>query len=116
MAKQQMADIKSNETQVYVISVGDSLLKERMALAKELWDHDIKASFMFKTKPKLDKQFAVCEKDHIPLAVIIGRDEIEQGVVRIKDMRSKDAAQGGGISISRADMVATLLSKLADIN
>jgi histidyl-tRNA synthetase len=71
---------------------------------------------MFKTKPKLDKQFAVCEKDHIPLAVIIGRDEIEQGVVRIKDMRSKDAAQGGGISISRADMVATLLSKLADIN
>ncbi|KAI8329469.1 histidyl-tRNA synthetase [Chlamydoabsidia padenii] len=116
MAKQQLADIKSNETQVYVISVGDSLLKERMELAKELWDQDINASFMFKTKPKLDKQFAVCEKERIPLAVIIGRDEVDQGMVRIKDMRSKDAAQGGGISIPRTDMVSTLLSKLAEIN
>ncbi|CAO3590654.1 unnamed protein product [Absidia cylindrospora] len=115
MAKQQSADIKSNETQVYVISVGDSLLKERMELAKELWDNDIKASFMFKTKPKLDKQFAICEKEHIPLAVIIGRDEMDQGVVRIKDMRSKDAAQGGGVTIQRTEMVATLQSKLAEL-
>ncbi|WP_200862050.1 hypothetical protein, partial [Pseudogulbenkiania ferrooxidans] len=30
MAKQQQHEIKSNETEVYVISVGDSLLKERM--------------------------------------------------------------------------------------
>ncbi|KAI8079835.1 histidyl-tRNA synthetase [Halteromyces radiatus] len=115
MAKQQSADIKSNETEVYVISVGDSLLKERMQLAKELWDNDIKASFMFKTKPKLDKQFAVCEKDHIPLAVIIGTDELEKGLVRIKDMRSKDESQGGGISITRDEMVATLKSKLAQL-
>ncbi|KAI9306373.1 histidyl-tRNA synthetase [Cunninghamella echinulata] len=115
MAKQQQHEIKSNETEVYVISVGDSLLKERMQLCKELWDHNIKASFMFKNKPKLDKQFAVCEKDQIPLAVIIGKDELDQNLVRIKDMRSKDVTQGGGISVKRDEMVSVLKSKLAEL-
>ncbi|CAO3633664.1 unnamed protein product [Cunninghamella echinulata] len=115
MAKQQQHEIKSNETEVYVISVGDSLLKERMQLCKELWDHGIKASFMFKNKPKLDKQFAVCEKDQIPLAVIIGKDELDQNLVRVKDMRSKDVTQGGGISIKRDEMVSVLKSKLAEL-
>ncbi|CAO3647937.1 unnamed protein product [Cunninghamella blakesleeana] len=115
MAKQQQHEIKSNETEVYVISVGDSLLKERMQICKELWDANIKASFMFKNKPKLDKQFSVCEKDQIPLAVIIGKDELDQNLVRIKDMRSKDASQGGGVSTNRNDMVSVLKAKLAEL-
>ncbi|ORX45086.1 histidyl-tRNA synthetase [Hesseltinella vesiculosa] len=115
MARQAAADIKSNETEVYVMSVGDSLLKERMEISKELWDADVKASFMFKNKPKLDKQFNACEKERIPFAIIIGKDEIEQGIVRIKDMRSKDESQGGGITVKREDMIATLKEKLASI-
>ncbi|KAG1451139.1 hypothetical protein G6F56_008162 [Rhizopus delemar] len=95
MAKQKAEEIKSNETQVYVISVGDGLLKERMQIAKQLWDVGIKASYMFKNKPKLDKQFAACDKDMIPFAVIIGKSELDNGQVRIKDMRSKDESQGG---------------------
>lgn len=115
MAKQKAEDIKSNETEVYVIAVGDGLLKERMEIVNELWDANIKASFMFKNKPKLDKQWAACEKDHIPLAVIIGRDELDRGEVRIKDMRSKDASQGGGVLIKRSDMIKELNARLAQI-
>lgn len=112
MSKQKAEDIKSNETQVYVISVGDGLLKERMQIANELWENDIKASFMFKNKPKLDKQWAACEKDHVPLAVIIGKDELDKGEVRVKDMRSKDESQGGGVTIKRSDMVQELKRRL----
>ncbi|RCH80705.1 Cytoplasmic and mitochondrial histidine tRNA synthetase [Rhizopus azygosporus] len=113
MSKQKSEEIKSNETQVFVIAVGDGLLKERMQVAKELWDAGIKASYMFKNKPKLDKQFAACDKDMIPFAVIIGKDELDKGQVRIKDMRSKDETQGGGVTIQRADMIQELKSRLS---
>ncbi|KAI7864187.1 histidyl-tRNA synthetase [Spinellus fusiger] len=113
MSKQKAEQIKSNETEVYVIAVGDGLLKERMQIVNALWKADIKAAFLFKKKPKLDKQWAACEKDQIPLAVIIGRDELERGEVRIKDMRSKDESQGGGVIVNRDDMVALLKEKIA---
>ncbi|KAI8140273.1 histidyl-tRNA synthetase [Fennellomyces sp. T-0311] len=115
MSKQKAEEIKSNETEVYVISVGDGLLKERMQIANELWKNDIKASFLFKNKPKLDKQWAACQKDIIPYAVIIGKDELDQGEIRIKDMRSKDEKQQGGVTIKRADMVQELKARLAQL-
>lgn len=115
MSKQKAEDIKSNETEVFVIAVGDGLLKERMEIANQLWDADIKASFLFKNKPKLPAQWAACEKDHIPFAVIIGKDELERGEIKIKDMRSKDESQGGGVTIARANMVDELKKRLSDM-
>ncbi|KAI7847694.1 histidyl-tRNA synthetase [Circinella umbellata] len=115
MSKQKAEDIKSNETEVYVISVGDGLLKERMEIANELWKNDIKASFMFKNKPKLDKQWSACEKEHIPFAVIIGRDELDKGEIRVKDMRSKDESQKGGVTVQRNNMVQEIKDRLAQL-
>ncbi|KAI7876262.1 histidyl-tRNA synthetase [Lichtheimia hyalospora FSU 10163] len=113
MSKQKAEDIKSNETEVFVIAVGDGLLKERMEVANELWNADIKASFLFKNKPKLPAQWAACEKDHIPFAVIIGKDELERGEIKIKDMRSKNESQGGGVTIARATMVDEIKKRLS---
>ncbi|KAI8097813.1 histidyl-tRNA synthetase [Gilbertella persicaria] len=115
MSRQKLSDIKSNKTQVYVISVGDGLLKERMELVRELWDAGIQASFMQKNKPKLEKQWVACEKEHIPFAVIIGQDELNHGQVRIKDMRNKDIEQGGGSLFNRKDMITELKQKITTI-
>jgi histidyl-tRNA synthetase len=115
MNKQKAEQIKSNECEVFIMAVGDGLLKERMQIAKELWDAGIKATYMYKNKPKLDKQFTACEKDMIPLAVIVGKDELEKGEVRIKDMRSKDESQGGGATIKHADMVEEIRQRLAQM-
>ncbi|KAL7318600.1 Cytoplasmic and mitochondrial histidine tRNA synthetase [Mucor circinelloides] len=112
MSRRNINDIKSNATQVYVISVGDGLLKERMELVQELWDAGINASFTLKNKPKLEKQWLACEKEQIPFAVIVGKDEIESGKVRIKDMRSKNSDQGGGLVLDRKDMISELKKKV----
>lgn len=113
MARQNINEIKSNATQVYIISLGgDGLLKERMALANELWKAGINASFMFKDKPKLNKQWAACDKDQIPFAVILGQDEIDNNQIRIKDLRAKDESQGGGIVYNRKDMIQALKEKI----
>ncbi|CAG8790032.1 13851_t:CDS:10, partial [Dentiscutata erythropus] len=104
LQKVTLEQVKANEVEVYVMAVADGLLEDRMKICSELWDAGIKAEFMYKNKPKLQPQFSVCDRDQIPFAVIIGRDELNRGEVRIKDMRSKEQGEGGGASIKRSDM------------
>ena len=65
-----------------------------MKICKELWNNEIKAEFMYKADPKLDKQFQVCDREKIPYAIIIGKEEIEKQVVKIKDQSNKDSGNG----------------------
>ncbi|KAJ2559356.1 Cytoplasmic and mitochondrial histidine tRNA synthetase [Coemansia sp. RSA 1933] len=113
--KMQAQTIKSNRTAVYVISVRDGLLEERMRIAAELWDNDIPAEFTYKTKPGMQSQFNTCDTSVIPWAVIIGKDEVEQGVVRIKNMIHKASdEEKAGLLVNRSDMVAELKKRLVD--
>ncbi|CAG8645817.1 9043_t:CDS:10 [Gigaspora margarita] len=112
LQKVSLEQVKANEVEVYVMAVADGLLEDRMKICSELWDAGIKAEFMYKNKPKLQPQFSVCDRDQIPFAVIIGRDELNRGEVRIKDMRSKEQGEGGGASIKRSDMVNELKKRL----
>ncbi|CAM0140254.1 Cytoplasmic and mitochondrial histidine tRNA synthetase [Umbelopsis sp. WA50703] len=111
LAKQKIEDIKSNEVEVLVASMS-GLLPERMQIARELWDAGIKASYMFKVKPKIQKQFEMCDKDQIPLCVIIGEDELAKGELKVKDMKQKDESQGGGKTIKREEMIDYIKERL----
>ncbi|CAG8463064.1 6014_t:CDS:2 [Paraglomus brasilianum] len=112
LQRAQLTSVKANEVEVYVISVGDGLLEERMGICTELWDAGIKAEFMYKRKPKLQAQFTVCDRDQIPYAVIVGKSELDRGEIKIKDMRSKEQGEGGGIIVPRSQMVEELRKRL----
>ncbi|CAG8531077.1 15144_t:CDS:10 [Funneliformis caledonium] len=115
LQKYQLEQVKSNEVEVYVIAVADGLLEDRMKICAELWNAGIKAEFMYKIKPKLQPQFSVCDRDQIPFAVIIGKDELNCGQVKIKDMRSKEQGGGAGTSVKRSDMIAELKNRLGKL-
>ncbi|CAG8547956.1 12056_t:CDS:2, partial [Racocetra fulgida] len=106
LQKVALEQVKANEIEVYVMAVADGLLEDRMKICSELWEAGIK------NKPKLQSQFSVCDRDQIPFAVIIGRDELNRGEVRIKDMRSKEQGEGGGAFIKRSDMITELKKRL----
>jgi histidyl-tRNA synthetase len=40
-----------------------------------------------KNKPKLPAQFAAGEKDEVPFAVILGGDELKEGLVTVKEQK-----------------------------
>jgi histidyl-tRNA synthetase len=44
----------------------------------------MQAEFMHKLKPKLARQFEVLDKEQIPYALIIGPDEVKDGLVNVK--------------------------------
>ncbi|CAJ0903378.1 4818_t:CDS:10 [Entrophospora sp. SA101] len=108
LQKIQLDQVKANEVEVYVIAATGGLLEERMKICIELWD----AEYMYKNKPKLQSQFTICDRDQIPFAVIIGPDEINNGEVKIKDMRSKEQGVGGGVPIRRSEMIKELKQRL----
>jgi len=74
---------------VYVMAAGDGLLQERVQLVQNLREAGINTEFMFKSKARLDKQFAAGEKDEVPFAVILGEEELRAGLVVIKEQEWK---------------------------
>ncbi|KAJ8487601.1 hypothetical protein ONZ51_g4067 [Trametes cubensis] len=79
--------MRSKETMAYVMAAGDGLLAERVELVRELREAGIKTDFLFKAKPKLPAQFAAGEKDEVPFAIILGGDELKQGLVTVKEQK-----------------------------
>ncbi|CAK7207498.1 Cytoplasmic and mitochondrial histidine tRNA synthetase [Sporothrix eucalyptigena] len=88
--EKEESKLRVRETDVYVMAFGggnfNGLLKERMQIARRLWDAGIKAEFSAKTKPRLPQQFKAAED--VPLGVILGEDELANGQVRLKVLGS----------------------------
>ncbi|KAG8726699.1 Cytoplasmic and mitochondrial histidine tRNA synthetase [Ceratobasidium sp. 423] len=104
---------KSKATEVFVVSVGEGLIEERMKLAKELWDVGIKAEYMYKITPRLDAQFKIMDKELIPYAVMVGPDEVKDGKVKVKIQYSAGGEDAGSqITISRGELIPWLKQRL----
>jgi len=63
---------------------------------------------MYKTKCRLQTQFNFCDKNRIPWAVVIGEEEIKQGIVKIRDMINN----GAETVIKRSDLISELQKRL----
>lgn len=105
--------MRSKETMVYVLAAGDGLLEERIALVQELREAGIKTDFLAKKKPKLTAQFMAGEKDEVPFAVILGGDELKEGLVTIKEQKwefvdgkkTKVQSEDQGLKVRRDELI-----------
>jgi histidyl-tRNA synthetase len=109
-ASSQNPALKISAIDVLVASVGDHLLEARMQLCTELWDAGIAAEYLYKKKPKLLDQFEYCEKNRIPLVVLLGQDELDGGQVRLKMIADREDK---GALILRSSLISTLRKYLA---
>ncbi|KAI0640150.1 histidyl-tRNA synthetase [Trametes polyzona] len=108
--------MRSKETMAYVMAAGDGLLAERVTLVRELREAGIKTDFLFKAKPKLPAQFAAGEKDEVPFAIILGGDELKEGLVTVKEQKwhfvdgkkAKVESNDKGTKVKRAELIEWL--------
>jgi len=103
-------NIRATQTQVLVASVGNNLLQARMQLCSELWSHNVKAEFLYDLNPKPKKQMDFVLENCIPFVVWIGEQEMEKGVVKLKDMEAK-----AEVEVPRADIAKVLAAKTAQL-
>lgn len=112
---------RAKDVDAYVMAFGGKgftgMLTERMHVVQELWAAGIKAEFSYKLKPKLTQQFKHAEAAGVPLAVILGEDELKDGKVKIKVLGITDEndPEKDGVLVERSDMVEELRRRLAGL-
>lgn len=88
----------SRPADVYIMSFGgkefDGLLADRMHVATRLWDAGLRAEYAPKVKPKKLQQFSASEG--VPVAVMLGEDEVKAGQVRVKRLHTGGGGGDGG--------------------
>ncbi|HTB26605.1 MAG TPA: histidine--tRNA ligase [Puia sp.] len=74
-------------TQVLFFNLGEEAAMKSFELMQELRQEGIRSE-IYHEQAKFDKQFKYAEKKQIPLVVIIGSDELNTGVAKVKDLKS----------------------------
>ena len=64
-----------------------------MKLCSDLWNAGIKAEHSYKLNPKLLDQLQYCEARGIPWAIIIGEAELQKGVVKLRNIETRDESE-----------------------
>ncbi|KAH6619795.1 hypothetical protein B0J18DRAFT_467926 [Chaetomium sp. MPI-SDFR-AT-0129] len=104
----------TGQVQVYIMAFGgkefDRLLLERMRVARQLWAAGIRAEFAAKVKPKPLQQFNASEG--VPVAVMLGQEELEAGQVRVKQLHVGDKNDKGQL-VAREQLVEEVRRVLA---
>ncbi|KAI0449455.1 hypothetical protein F5B21DRAFT_494195 [Xylaria acuta] len=116
-ARQEKEKQSARGSDVYVMVFGgkNGLLPERMGIARLLWDAGISAEFSPKVKPRLPQQFKAAESAGVPLAVIVGEDELKAGKVKVKVMGLPEGhPDKEGKLIEKTDLAAECKKLLAE--
>lgn len=98
--------LSPTHTDVFVMAFGGGegwtgFLKERMAIAKQLWSAGINAEYVYKAKANPRKQFDAAEKSGAKIAVILGKEEFPAGQVRVKVLgRGDESTEGDLVNVS----------------
>lgn len=74
---------------VYVISAHKGLHEERLKIVNRLWGAGIRSEHSLKESPRLLHQIQYCEKRQIPFAILIGDSEIQQKIVKLRDINGR---------------------------
>ena len=115
--------------QVLVVTMGNLPKVETLRVAAELRAEGIRTETFFAARKKMQMGNQLSHADHygIPVAVIIGEDELAKGLVSIKNLHAgkeardgiedreeyRQAGKAGQITIPRSEMVAAVHKILA---
>lgn len=116
-----LSSAKTN-VQALIMTLGNVPVAEAMRTAAELRQHGIRAEVYFGSKRSLKAQLSHADRFEIPVAVILGEDELAQGMISIKDLAAgkqqraaiadhdayRQAGKTAQITIPRAQLVATV--------
>ena len=84
-----LGNVRTVSTSVFVASAQKDLIEDRMKLCTMFWDAGIPTEMMYRKDPKFLNQIQYCERESIPLVVIVGNEEKEKGGVKIRNVKTQ---------------------------
>jgi len=126
MKKMKLVPPLKTTTQALVVSLGDIPKAATLGVAAELRAAGIRTEAYFGKKMRMKDQLSHADRYEIPVAVILGEDEVAQGVVSIKDLHAgkadkehiddRDAYRAAGkntqVTVPRAEMIEAVRGML----
>jgi histidyl-tRNA synthetase len=107
---------QSSVAQVLVLNLDPTLTGEYAAIATELRNAGINTE-VYGGDDKLAKQFKYADRAKVPLAMLVGSRERDEGIVKIKNLLAAMGSEGqkidNEIAVSRADIVSAVRTMLA---
>lgn len=79
--------LRTNNADVYVAVTHNGLYETRLKIVNDLWKAGIRTDHSFKLNPRLLRQLQHCEKFNIPFAVVLGENELNRGMVLLRDVQ-----------------------------
>lgn len=80
-------------THCLVCTAQKGLTNDRLRLLSELWAANVNAEHSFKRNPKVLDQMQYCEEKGIPIALILGQDELAKNVVTLRVVATREQIQ-----------------------
>ena len=80
----------SQSTQVIVTIFSPTLQTKSLNVARSLRNAGINTEIYPDPNDKLEKQFKYADKKNIPYAIVIGQDELDQNLVNLKNLTSRE--------------------------
>jgi histidyl-tRNA synthetase len=102
----KLPDLRPNPADVLLPTFDESLIPETLELATELRQAGLRVEW-YPEPARLGRQFKYADRYAIPLAVILGPEEMQAGQISIKDLRT-----GEQVKIERSKAVVHLQSAL----
>ncbi|XP_041972626.1 histidine--tRNA ligase, cytoplasmic isoform X3 [Aricia agestis] len=103
--------VRTSDVDVYVATAQKNFLEERLRVCAELWNAGIKTEHSYKKNPKMLNQLQHCEENRIPLAVVLGESELKRGLVKIRNIVTRQEDE-----VPRESLVDELQTRLASMN
>ncbi len=72
---------------VFIANFDDNLMNEYQKIALELRNAGIRTEIYYGAQKSLKKQLTYADKKNCPYAILIGEDEINKGIVTLKDLK-----------------------------
>ena len=106
-ARRSGAADRTTSTQVFVASAHKGLVEARLSMARELWEGGLRAEMPYKNNPKLLDQLQFCEDRGIPIALILGDDELKRGIVKVRVIATREE-----LEVPRDHLISQLKQRL----
>jgi histidyl-tRNA synthetase len=91
MREEHEGAIQQPHVSVLIASAGGAMMKEKMNIARILWDASISAEFSHQENAKLKKEVVHALDRGIPYMVVIGESELAENKVQVKDIKANTA-------------------------
>lgn len=94
-----LMQVSGSVSDVLITIFDEERTRDSLAITTELRNAGLKAETFLEPGRDLGRQFRYANRRGIPFAIVLGPDEIERGVVAVKDLES-----GNQVEVARADV------------